>query len=116
MCMAETSTIPSRTPLFLTIAATCGVMWTYSRCFLVIDDVANRRFPFAGERMRAEVAAQQLPRYLRRLQSGSGGAVLAGALEALERFKQPQRAGGRVAGAIEQARAFAVGLRLLLFG
>src|SRR5579859_3231541 len=35
MCIAETSTMPSRTPLLLTICSTCGVMWTYARWVLV---------------------------------------------------------------------------------
>src|SRR5438067_9045677 len=35
MCMADTSTMPSLTPLFFTIASTCGVMWMYSRCLRV---------------------------------------------------------------------------------
>ena len=35
MCMADTSTMPSRTPLALTIAATSSVMRTISRrCFV----------------------------------------------------------------------------------
>src|ERR1700745_729151 len=36
MCIAETSTIPSLTPLFLTAASIWGVMWMYSRCFFVL--------------------------------------------------------------------------------
>src|SRR5437660_8788831 len=34
--MAETSAMPLLTPLACTIFSTCGVMCTYSRCFLVL--------------------------------------------------------------------------------
>ena len=37
MCIAETSTIPSVTPLFFTIAATSSVMRTNSCCFFVLN-------------------------------------------------------------------------------
>src|SRR2546423_9872754 len=36
MCMADTSTIPSLMPLERRIFSTCGVMWIYSRCCLVL--------------------------------------------------------------------------------
>src|SRR5215813_14585630 len=36
MCIAETRTIPFLIPLVCTIFSTCGVRWTYARCFLVL--------------------------------------------------------------------------------
>ncbi len=36
MCMADTSTMPSRTALAFTMASILGVMCTYSRCCLVL--------------------------------------------------------------------------------
>src|SRR6478736_2078893 len=35
--MAETSAMPFVTPLACTIISTCGVMWLYSRCFLLLN-------------------------------------------------------------------------------
>src|SRR5215471_5803878 len=37
MCIADTSTMPSVTPLFRTISSTCGVICTYARCVLVCN-------------------------------------------------------------------------------
>src|SRR6516225_9875143 len=57
ICMAETSTMPSRMPLFFNADSTCGVMWTYSRCllelkvrysvwnFMAVRDVCSVRSP-----------------------------------------------------------------------
>ena len=37
MCIAETRTMPSFTPLFCTLSATGSVILTYSRCFAVLN-------------------------------------------------------------------------------